>query len=89
MKKNNSKENIQTIPQDDIVEIKPEDVVNENVNQPNSDALKNWGFFNQLHTVKPYTSHNGNRFTTSYAKQIKKRKKKNKTQRNSRRINRN
>lgn len=89
MKKNSSKENIQTIPQDDIVEINPEDIVNENNNQPDTDILKNWDFFNQLHTVKPYTSHDGNRFTPSYAKQIKKRKKKNKSQRNSRRINRN
>lgn len=61
---------------------------NQNDNKPSNITSDNWDFHNKVQAVQPKSSHGGKSITTSKEKQFLKRRKHNKTQRNSRRINR-
>ena len=54
----------------------------------NSSASGNWDFYNNSQNVTPYHSNGGSNYTQPTSKSYQKKRRKNKTQRNSRRINR-
>ena len=56
--------------------------------QTPSQANENWSFHNKVQAIQPKSSHGGKSTTDSKEKLFLKRRKKNKTQRISRRINR-
>lgn len=63
-------------------DVQPEDA------QEQTPSQDNWNFFNQMQATQPQTSRGGKNFTKSTSKAFQKKRRINKTQRNSRRINR-
>ena len=63
----------------------------ENITEPQftQDDSKNWDFYNTIQNVKPYSSKGGSNQTHQVSKASAKKRKHNRMQRNSRRINRN
>ena len=56
--------------------------------QEQTPSQDNWNFYNQMQATQPQTSRGGKNFTKPTSKSFQKKRRINKTQRNSRRINR-
>ena len=69
-----------------------EPIINENSqtdNKPSEQNNDNWNFYQNASNVSPASSHGGTNLTKSTKNAFRKKRSKAKTQRNSRRINRN
>lgn len=68
------------------IDVQPSDTQEETPSVTVTQA--NWDFLNQMNATTPHSSNGGSNYTQPISKSYQKKRRKNKTQRNSRRINR-